>query len=115
MDSNKQPIVDKDANDNEEDHIIPPFNHAVSMNLGRMSVPVQSSLESTDLPEIKVYKRRWYILGLFGLLACHQCIVWNTFGPIECGAVRLSLVRFPGSNVGKLGMYYVCHLCRPIV
>ena len=43
----------------------------------------QDSVESTDLPEIRVYKRRWYILGLFGLLACHQCIVWNTFGPIE--------------------------------
>lgn len=86
MESDKQPIIDKDANDNEEDHRVPPFNHAVSMDLGRMSVPVQSSLESTDLPEIKVYKRRWYILGLFGLLACHQCIVWNTFGPIESAA-----------------------------
>ena len=36
-----------------------------------------------DLPVLKVYKRRWYILGLFCLLACHQCVVWNTFGPIE--------------------------------
>ena len=43
----------------------------------------QDSVESTDLPEIRVYKRRWYILGLFGLLACHQCVVWNPFGPIE--------------------------------
>ena len=46
----------------------------------------QDSVESSDLPEIRVYKRRWYILGLFGLLACHQCIVWNTFGPIESAA-----------------------------
>ena len=43
-------------------------------------VPQQMSidLQSLDLPELKVYKRRWYILGLFGLLACHQCIgTWN--------------------------------------
>ena len=46
-------------------------------------LPVQDSLESSDLPQLKVYRRRWYILGLFCLLACHQCIVWNTFGPIE--------------------------------
>ena len=46
-------------------------------------VPVQDSVESTDLPQLKVYKRRWYILALFCGLACHQCIVWNTFGPIE--------------------------------
>ena len=36
-----------------------------------------------EMPEIKVYKRRWYILGLFCVLACHQCIVQNPFGPIE--------------------------------
>ena len=83
MESDKQPIIDKNANEDIEEHRISSFNHAVSMDGGRISVPVQSSMESTDLPEIKVYKRRWYILGLFGLLACHQCIVWNTFGPIE--------------------------------
>ena len=49
----------------------------------KFNVSAQDSVESTDLPEIRVYKRRWYILGLFGLLACHQCLVWNTFGPIE--------------------------------
>ena len=53
------------------------------MNASVDNVTSQDSVESTDLPEIRVYKRRWYILGLFGLLACHQCIVWNTFGPIE--------------------------------
>jgi len=36
-------------------------------------------------PLLVVYTRRWYILILFGLLACHQCIVWNTWGPIESG------------------------------
>lgn len=46
----------------------------------------RGSVESADLPLLVVYTRRWYVLGLFGLLACHQCIVWNTFGPIESGA-----------------------------
>ena len=46
-------------------------------------MPVQASVGSTDLPQLKVYKRRWYILAVFCGLACHQCIVWNTFGPIE--------------------------------
>ena len=49
------------------------------------SIPKQDSVESSDLPVLMVYTRRWYILLLFGLLACHQCIVWNTFGPIESG------------------------------
>eukprot|EP00092_Neocalanus_flemingeri_P013308 GFUD01014343.1.p1 GENE.GFUD01014343.1~~GFUD01014343.1.p1 ORF type:complete len:513 (-),score=93.41 GFUD01014343.1:87-1625(-) len=48
-------------------------------------VPKQDSVESADLPLLMVYTRRWYILGLFCLLACHQCIVWNTWGPIETG------------------------------
>lgn len=46
-------------------------------------VPGQDTVDGRDLPEIRVYKRRWYILFVFCLLACHQCIVWNTFGPIE--------------------------------
>ena len=33
-----------------------------------------------------MYGVRWYILVVFGLLACHQCVVWNTWGPIESGA-----------------------------
>ena len=28
------------------------------------------------------YKRRWYILLVYGLMAMTQCSVWNTFGPI---------------------------------
>ena len=30
----------------------------------------------------QTYKRRWYILLCFSLLAFLQCAVWNTFGPI---------------------------------
>lgn len=38
---------------------------------------------SQQVTTYKVYKRRWYILMLFSLLACLQCLVWNTFGPID--------------------------------
>ena len=31
---------------------------------------------------VQVYKRRWYILGTFSLLALLQYAVWITFGPI---------------------------------
>lgn len=29
------------------------------------------------------YPQRWYILLVFCLLACLQCLVWNSWGPIE--------------------------------
>ncbi len=29
-----------------------------------------------------MYARRWYILLVFATLELHQCLVWNTFGPI---------------------------------
>ena len=31
----------------------------------------------------QVYKRRWFILGVFSLIACWQDLIWNTFGPID--------------------------------
>ena len=60
----------------------------------------QDSVESSDLPELHVFKRRWYILAVFCGLSCHQvksavawksggnfqALVWNTWGPIESGA-----------------------------
>ena len=48
-------------------------------------LPKQDSAESSGtlgIPEMRVYKRRWYILILFSLMACHQCAIWNTWGPI---------------------------------
>ena len=79
------------------------------MNDSVDNVTSQDSVESTDLPEIRVYKRRWYILGLFGLLACHQCIVWNTFGPIESAVqyayhwsnAEVSSEMIPSSQVSR--------------
>ncbi|XP_078678256.1 solute carrier family 49 member 4 homolog [Branchiostoma floridae x Branchiostoma belcheri] len=34
----------------------------------------------------RIYKRRWYILGLFSILAATQCMVWNVWGPISDSA-----------------------------
>lgn len=33
--------------------------------------------------ESKVYKRRWYVLIMYGLFTATQGCVWNTFGPIS--------------------------------
>ncbi|CAL4065191.1 unnamed protein product [Meganyctiphanes norvegica] len=36
--------------------------------------------------EVQVYKRRWWILFIFGSLGFMQCAVWNTWGPITATA-----------------------------
>ncbi|XP_012942426.2 solute carrier family 49 member 4 homolog [Aplysia californica] len=38
--------------------------------------------------EIKVYKRRWYILIIFGLFSMTQNGVWNTWGPISTTSIE---------------------------
>jgi len=40
-------------------------------------------------PHIAVYKRRWYILLIFSLVAILQDTVWNTWGPIDHTAIFL--------------------------
>jgi hypothetical protein len=42
-----------------------------------------SSSGSQSSVGYKSYKRRWYILSLFAIMSLHQCLVWNTFGPID--------------------------------
>lgn len=48
--------------------------------------PTSQSLVDNCSPEVekevKVYHRRWYILGLFWVFAFHQGLVWNTFSPL---------------------------------
>ena len=94
MSSDKLPILSEEQETAGEDNPdvvkfqeLPPPYSEIDKNDNDLGSPVpkQDSVESTDLPLLMVYSRRWYILGLFGLLACHQCIVWNTFGPIESG------------------------------
>jgi len=67
--------------DDEESKDPPPYTWYTS--IGGQSL---SEKESVDSTVVKVYTRRWYILAVFSILACHQCIVWNTWGPIESGA-----------------------------
>jgi len=94
MSSDKIPILSDEqetgGNENQEtgkfQELPPPYSEIDQhQNELGSTVPKQDSVESSDLPLLVVYTRRWYILILFGLLACHQCIVWNTFGPIESG------------------------------
>lgn len=42
-----------------------------------------SSSNSIENENIKVYKRRWYILALFTLLNTAGNILWNTWPPIQ--------------------------------
>jgi len=91
--SDKVPILTEELEPNQDETIrgkvseLPPPYSEQDPHISELgsTVPKQDSLESSDLPVLVVYTRRWYILLLFGLLACHQCIVWNTFGPIESG------------------------------
>lgn len=36
----------------------------------------------------KLYKRRWYVLGLFCILTCTETTVWNTWGPIAASCEK---------------------------
>ena len=40
-------------------------------------------------PHTKVYKRRWYILLIFSLVAMLQDTIWNTWGPVDQTAIFL--------------------------
>lgn len=40
----------------------------------------------TCMPSLKVYKRRWIIIGIFCLLCVMENAVWNTWGPIAITA-----------------------------
>ncbi|PVD36113.1 hypothetical protein C0Q70_03086 [Pomacea canaliculata] len=47
-------------------------------------IPGISTSPPAEVPEeFKLYKRRWYILMLYSLLAATQSGVWNTFSPIK--------------------------------
>ena len=49
----------------------------------RDQTPTNHRQEPGCVEELKVYRRRWYILLLYSLLACTQSAVWNTFSPIS--------------------------------
>ncbi|KAK0084256.1 hypothetical protein PV326_006333 [Microctonus aethiopoides] len=52
------------------------------------SEEIKQLLPTSDDNEInKSLKKRWVALGLFGALACSQCCIWNTWGPIATSAM----------------------------
>lgn len=54
-----------------------------SINRNHETVPLINSVEQSD---IKVYKKRWYILSLFFLVCVGQGIIYNTWSPIQSTA-----------------------------
>jgi hypothetical protein len=48
--------------------------------------PIKESTFAKDSDEVKVYKKRWYILAMFSLLGVGQGIVYNTWSPIQSTA-----------------------------
>lgn len=60
-------------------------NSAVIINDdGTPDVAVVNSNKQSQ--EIKVYKRRWYVLLAFSLVALMQGGLWNTWGPIAASS-----------------------------
>lgn len=42
-----------------------------------------TSLGSVHQNKCKVYKKRWYILALFSIVASLNNVIWNSWGPIQ--------------------------------
>ena len=80
------PIIDQDVLDsstNQFQETPSSTSDPTSTNSQPSStLPKQANSDSLRVPELHVYVKRWYILGLFCLLGCHQCLVWNTWGPV---------------------------------
>ncbi len=45
-----------------------------------------ASVENSHPSVFKVYRRRWYTLFIFTLMAMAQSLMWNTWGPIASSA-----------------------------
>ena len=55
------------------------FNSVKSVN-GRYGINTDES--SLVIPDVKIYRRRWYLLAVFSAFSMIQCAVWNTWGPV---------------------------------
>ncbi|KAK3894940.1 hypothetical protein Pcinc_001318 [Petrolisthes cinctipes] len=58
----------------------------------------------TSSVEVKVYKRRWWILFLFAGTGFMQCAVWNTWGPIV-ESVKVAYPNWDNGEVALLSMW----------
>lgn len=88
METDKQPLLQRNIHDNavcNEDgrrdtlHIHASGVYS-SINSSASDSQTQAQVAATE--ETHVYKRRWYMLTVYSILACAQGAVWNTFGPI---------------------------------
>ncbi|XP_067687606.1 solute carrier family 49 member 4 homolog [Haliotis asinina] len=65
------------------------------------SSPKENSSLLDSTREIKSYKRRWYVLGVFAYSALLLSAVWNTFGPIAQSAKAVF-----GWKDGHIALFY---------
>ncbi|CAH1265192.1 DIRC2 [Branchiostoma lanceolatum] len=74
--------------DQQYDEIRPLLGEDSGQNCGQNYVyaSVNDDIDSVPGPECRVYKRRWYIVGLFSLLGSTHCAISNTWGPIADSA-----------------------------
>ena len=61
-----------------------PYQNDVDESLLPPKVLASTLYDETD--EVKVYKRRWFILIVFCFNGVLQNLIWNTWGPIEATA-----------------------------
>lgn len=69
------------------------FGFAITMNQGKSFEEREALLRSDDRRyksmgsvhqnKCKIYKRRWYILAVFSVVAALNNLIWNTWGPIQ--------------------------------
>ena len=48
--------------------------------------PVFANSSYDECDEVKVYKRRWYVLAVYCAVCILQSLIWNTWGPIQATA-----------------------------
>ena len=91
LDPDVSSLDDRILPDEVETPKVPIFNQAAPDFNGSNAGSVSSSdCNAYDQPyvqiETEIYWYRWYILGLFSLLAMSSNLGWNTWGPIETSA-----------------------------
>ncbi|XP_047476049.1 uncharacterized protein LOC125029907 [Penaeus chinensis] len=64
---------------------------------------LESSMAASRI-DVKVYKRRWWILFLFAGMGFMQCAVWNTWGPIT-SSVKLAYSSWTDAEIALLSMW----------
>ena len=82
MDDSKEPLLENERK-TVYDSIYP--QPAVVINED-VEVIKDSKTVNSPAPETKLYKRRWYMLFVFSMIAFVQGGIWNTWGPIAASS-----------------------------